>query len=73
MTITSLYTDFRITLKLLTQITLLFTENIERDEVLALKKNMKTFEFVLILILECKLRRINLESKILQGKKIDIE
>ena len=46
---------------------------LERDETMAIKKQIENFDFVCILIVQCKILQIvNINSKTMQCKTIDL-
>ena len=60
-------------MKCLTHIILTSTKPKERDEAMAIKKQIESFDFVCMLVVQCKILQIvNIPSKAMQCKTIDL-
>ena len=60
-------------MKCLTHIILTSTKPKERDEAMAIKKQIKNCDFVCMLVVQCKILQIvNIPSKAMQYKTIDL-
>ena len=60
-------------MKCLTHIILTSTKPRERDEAMAIKKQIENSDFVCMLVVQCKILRIvNIPSKAIQCKTIDL-
>ena len=60
-------------MKYLTHIILTSTKSKERDEAMAIKKQIENFDFPCILVVQCKILQIvNIPSKPMQCKTIDL-
>ena len=60
-------------MKCLTNMTLTSTKSKERDEAMAIKKQIENFDFVCMLVVQCKILQIvNIPSKAMQCKTIDL-
>ena len=60
-------------MKCLTQVLLTSPKPKERDEAMAIKKQIENFDFVCMLVVQCKILEIvNIPSKAMQCKTIDL-
>ena len=60
-------------MKCLTHMILTSTKPKERDEAMAIKKQIENFDFVCMLVVQCKILQIvNIPSKAMQSKTIDL-
>ena len=60
-------------MKCLTHMILVSTKPKERDQAMAIKKQIENFDFVFMLVVQCKILPIvNIPSKVMQCKTIDL-
>ena len=72
-TVYALKERFGDVMKCLTHIILTSTKPKERDEAMAIKKQIENFDFVCMLVVQCKILQIvNIPSKSMQCKTIDL-